>query len=375
MTHNRLPIAILSVFFIIFVISVTKLFMLSFETGDVYPAYSSLRSDPLGTRGFYESLENLGNLSLTRNFRPLSKMRSSQGTTVFCLGMCVNEMISMNKMEVEIFERLATDGGRLIFSFLPVRGKRSLETGEEYFSALSKRWGIYVARRLEYDLDRMKNAERVLPEKKLPSSVLWHTRLSFDDDASWKTIYERDNYSVMTEKQFGRGSIVFSSDSYFFSNEALKKECHPELLAWLIGENTRLVFDESHLGIQEKTGIVGLFRKYHLHGFFLGIAVLTGLFVWKSSAHFVPPYEDYPLAEGHDFTSEKNYTEGLISLLRQNIPQRDILGVCVKEWEKDQEIPDDKSEQIKALSGADTVKGYQTICQILLEKSGKRSSG
>ena len=40
------------------------LFQLRFEQGDIYPAYSSLRADPLGTKVFYESLETLPGLSV-----------------------------------------------------------------------------------------------------------------------------------------------------------------------------------------------------------------------------------------------------------------------------------------------------------------------
>ena len=44
-----------------------RLFQLRFETGDVYPEYSSLRSDPLGARVFYQSLEQVGNMEVSRN--------------------------------------------------------------------------------------------------------------------------------------------------------------------------------------------------------------------------------------------------------------------------------------------------------------------
>jgi hypothetical protein len=40
-----------------------ELFELRFERGDVYPAYSSLRADPLGAMAFYESLEKIPGLS------------------------------------------------------------------------------------------------------------------------------------------------------------------------------------------------------------------------------------------------------------------------------------------------------------------------
>ena len=45
----------------VFLAAVSYLMVLRFESGDVYPVYSSLRSDPLGTRAFYDSLEDLEN--------------------------------------------------------------------------------------------------------------------------------------------------------------------------------------------------------------------------------------------------------------------------------------------------------------------------
>jgi hypothetical protein len=44
-----------------------QLLALRFESGDVYPEYSSLRSDPLGTMAFYESIGNLDGFTATRD--------------------------------------------------------------------------------------------------------------------------------------------------------------------------------------------------------------------------------------------------------------------------------------------------------------------
>jgi hypothetical protein len=67
---------------------------------------------------------------------------------------------------------------------------------------------------------------------------------------------------VVVERQVGRGTIVMASDSYFLSNEALQRDRHADLLAWLVGSGTQVVFDEAHLGIVEKPGVATLMRKY-----------------------------------------------------------------------------------------------------------------
>src|SRR5438876_10067245 len=51
-----------------------RLFQLRFETGDVYPEYSSLRSDPLGARVSYPSLEPAGTIEASRTTAPSSRL-------------------------------------------------------------------------------------------------------------------------------------------------------------------------------------------------------------------------------------------------------------------------------------------------------------
>ena len=53
---RRLPILLLAACSVGFAIGLFQLFRLRFAVGDVYPEYSSLRSDPVGTMAFYESL-------------------------------------------------------------------------------------------------------------------------------------------------------------------------------------------------------------------------------------------------------------------------------------------------------------------------------
>src|SRR5882762_1673084 len=57
------------------------LFNLRFEVGDVYPLYSSLRSDPLGTMAFCESLEKMPGLSVWRDFEAGNRLPEGKGST------------------------------------------------------------------------------------------------------------------------------------------------------------------------------------------------------------------------------------------------------------------------------------------------------
>ena len=99
---------------------VIHLFILRFQTGDIYPAYSSLRSDPLGTRAFYESLENIDDITVRRNYHLLSSLKFEPQTTFLYLGARVADNELMPESIDNVFKRLTRSGGHLVLSFLPI---------------------------------------------------------------------------------------------------------------------------------------------------------------------------------------------------------------------------------------------------------------
>jgi hypothetical protein len=381
----------------VFIAGVFRLFVLRFEAGDVYPPYSSLRSDPLGARAFCDSLENLKTVSVNRNYRPLSDAHSGRDTTLFYLGARAFEMGSIRPDLEKAFDRFVLSGGRLVISFFPVKEKPRLEkTGRfsgkdsplpKFFDksvSMEDHWGVSI--RYDDKSNFLKDAKRVYTSKTeaLPYSISWHTSVYFHElREPWRVIYDRNDLPVIIERRFGMGSIVLCADSYLFSNEALREERHPKLLSWLIGKNSGVIFDEAHLGIQERQGIVSLARKYRLHWPFFVLILLAGLFVWKNSTCFVPPRDDGPSTGEDDFVFDKDYNEGMISLLRRNISSRRILGVYFREWEKAL-VPGKMTvtgqlDKIKAMlekedpwssKQGDPVKVYQTIYRILSEGNG-----
>jgi hypothetical protein len=166
----------------------------------------------------------------------------------------------------------------------------------------------------------------------LPETLDWHSGTIFTNlDQSWQTIYARGSNSVVIERRFGTGTIVMATDSYFLSNEALSKNRHADLLAWLVGPAKQVVFDESHFGIVEEPGVSTLIRKYRLYGLAAGLLLLAALFIWKNSLSFVPPY---PEEKREDFVAGKEAAAGFVNLLRRNVPARDLLNVCFTEWTK-----------------------------------------
>ncbi len=397
----------------IFIVSIVRLFVLRFESGDVYPTYSSLRSDPLGTKVFYESLNNLLPGSVTRNYHFLSKIDMTPDTTLLYLGVHTYELTLAGKKKLNAFDQITVPGGRVIVSFLPIQitdpknksdeekkdTKASPDKDEKTscnkdksdcckkkcdMTSISKRWGVdFGYEETGKDLSDAVYAEK--DGKNVPiSAISWHTALYFKDlNEAWEVICTRNNHPVIIERNIGRGSVVLSTDSYFLSNEAMQKERHPELLAWVVGNKSTIIFDESHFGIQKSLGIADLAQKYRLYWVFFGALVFAGLFVWRNSTYFIPP-EDSESSESQAVASSRDNTAGLISLLRRNVRPEDILNICSLEWKKSfvpkKDVSNKTKEKLRKINDlivsekkstvkkSSLVKTYQTICITLSKK-------
>ena len=212
----------------------------------------------------------------------------------------------------------------------------------------------------------------------LPTIISWHSNLFFNLlDSPWQVLYTSQGYPVMIERSFGKGSLVLSADSFFISNEALRSERQPQLLSWLLGRNAKIIFDEAHFGIYKQPSVAALLRHYRFHWAFFVLAVMALLFVWKNAVYFVPPCND-ELPAGADVVSDKDYTRGLIAMLRRNIPGSEILQVCGQEWErtfkKNKRIQPEAFERVKEILRTQTpssknkmnvVTGYRKISRTL----------
>jgi hypothetical protein len=399
---------------LLFGVGVTHLFVLRFEAGDVYPAYSSLRSDPLGTRALYASFENIDSISVRRNYHRLKSVAFEPQTTFFYLGAAPGEFNGVSQETIEAFDRLTRTGGRLIITFLPVttmrankasqsdqrnNGNLEIKTdpdadstsqdeqpantgspaapsrsnpdsredsaqqpakddGHARFALIQKHWGIEAAFKeiLPPKEEKHLAIEATATRKDLPPTISWHTNMHFvlSDDA-WQTLYRYEEFPLIVERSYGQGSILLCADAYFMSNEALWTERHPRLLHWLMGGHSNLMFDEAHFGIYKQPSVAQYIRRYRFHWFFAALAALALLFVWKSAAYFVPPPAEDAL-NGSEVVSEKDYTQGLIALLRRNIAGNQILPICAREWiqtfKKSKRIGSQTRVRIRKLAGS-----------------------
>lgn len=254
--------------------------------------------------------------------------------------------------------------------------------------------GPRLTEKLEFDIADLDGFER--PEGGWRTSVgkVHRGSLLLDVPPRWQSQYrielEGDTWSevlrvkkepVVIERQWGKGSIVFATDSFFASNEALHESGDAALLVWLIGGKSDVVFDETIHGTRETGGAMKLIRRYRLHGFFAGLLVFVGLWAWRSASSLAPGSDlmDRGLIAGGGAVSGEHSRSGLVRLLRRSVPGKELLRRCFSVWQESQHraISDDVASQVeRALreseaKPATTILAYQKISELIARRWGQ----
>ncbi|NQT92242.1 MAG: hypothetical protein HQ559_05740, partial [Lentisphaerae bacterium] len=131
---RAIAIAAILVIALIAVLGFVRLFRLRFEAGDVYPAYSSLRADPLGTRALYEAVQSRPQLHVSRKHRALDAPDSDVPCTLLYLGIRPVDAVDVRRETAGTMNRFVRRGGRLVMTFLPrnwTRPKKKDEEGDD----------------------------------------------------------------------------------------------------------------------------------------------------------------------------------------------------------------------------------------------------
>ena len=374
-------------------LAVTRLFQMRFAAGDVYPVYSSMRSDPLGTKGLYESLENLPSLEVTRHFRSIHRLPAGRNTTLLILGLPARELNGSNE-EIQALESFMRLGGRLVISLnsesLTLQSARSKGTnavppadksvgGSARLIELDDRWQFKLQKEaLSREGANLKQIESVAanPGQK-PDRLVWHSSGFFvRPEAPWRAVYRRGTNAVVMERSWGSGTLVLATDTFPLSNEALRHQRSSAWLSWVVGPSRKVVFDETHLGVREQLGFAALAREYRLQLFAGCLAVLAGLFIWRGATSFAPPTAD--LKERGDRIIGRDAADGFVSLLRRHVEPQELLELCLQEWKRSrhggrslssarlkavQAVVD--RENAKQSAQKDPVSAYQEIARVV----------
>jgi len=257
--------------------------MESMAQGDVYPDYSTLRSDPRGAKVLYESLRRTtGNVS--RNYEAWTSLDGGNAHYVL-LGAS-----PLVLKEDKDFESILRGGGVLLIALAPASSKANIRTEKMGF--------IHNVRGLDL------------------RGELWKC-----------VIGDRDKCSL-AERRVGKGTIRLLWSVRPLSNGSLHENRDAGLVAKLFPKDRAIVFDESHLGVEESGGVGVLLRRYRLMPAVAMLLVVALLFVWRNSTPMTPEKEPVTAAMAPQPAAS------LRTLLAQNVPGPKLLETMVEEWKR-----------------------------------------
>lgn len=320
-----------------------QLFALRFASGDIYPECSTYRTDPKGAKILFQSLENLPGVEVGRQLKPLGDL-TGDGVSVLFLG---GSWSLLERVEEDV-RPFIESGGRAVFAYRalePRIGKRKkagekIEDGSETNECTSceqgihEDWAVELAQCTRDELEGMEPEAKAFPEVGNPGlrAISWNSALWFDElGDEWSVLYRHLGNPVVIERHWEKGSAVLVADSYLFSNEAMVKERHSRLLVRLLGHPQKILFDEMHLGVSSKEGVMMLVNRYRMQGVLAALLVLAGLFVWQRTTSFIPRHGDDAAAQGEIGTGVGSLA-GFTNLLMRHIPQKKLMDTMVKEW-------------------------------------------
>lgn len=362
--------------FAVVILAILNLFEMRFERGDIYSPYSSLRADPLGVSVLFEAWDRLPGCRSVRYYEAEFDSNEREPAALLVLGATPGLLLSVGDREFANMDRFISNGGRLIVGFAPektddptpipkkdpgLRQKKSVkplkrasvpDKAEKKKASISleTRWGY----RVEHRPLAMKDDETPVLLTAVPTteavglvdSLAVRTSLYFSDlTNSWSVLYQSRQQPVLIERPWGKGRIILLADSFWLSNEAMRKERNSPLITHLLGDSRVAIFDEAHLGMVASHGTAELMRKYRLHGLFAGLAVLAIGYIWRSSMSLVPPWEE-SVAEGGLVVAGRDSGAAFSNLLRRGVPFSTLIETCVGEWRKTSRAPGVPSSQI-----------------------------
>lgn len=393
-----------------FLFGLFRLFVLRFEAGDVYPPYSSLRSDPLGIHVLYESVRILRPDGIQRSYAPLERIAFSHGQAMLICGLHADTRLMETPGWEKMLTALSSGGGRLIVTFT---GGRTHNAAGDDDARMNDPCGDGVPKSLQedrpgdcrkdtspdrhdpadlgislktvaHDVDNRfaEKAGEPLP-RSLPNTIAWFGSLGFVlDDPQWRTIYRYENAPVIVARPWGRGQVTLVADSYLFSNEALRRDRLSGLLAWLVMAEPNLLVDEAHHGLLKQPGVAALARKYRLHGVFAVLVAVGILFIWQRTAVFVPPEKTRREDAALHPAPGRETADGLVHLMGQHIPSKSLPAVCFEAWRSSpaaSRMPDEMIAQVRECAvdldpnglSVDPVTRYHYICELLKQGKGR----
>ena len=139
---------------VVFAYCLVRLLLFRCERGDVYPAYSTLRADPLGTRVFYEALQSNG-VAVDRGYHMLPRELENKPASIYYLALSADEILTFDKDEVVDLDDFVRNGGRVVITFAP----------EQPIAAEDKKTNLFAHKKKKTDGGAKKDSEDKDKEK------------------------------------------------------------------------------------------------------------------------------------------------------------------------------------------------------------------
>jgi hypothetical protein len=327
------------------------LFHLRFQGSDLYPQYSSLRSDPRGLKILFEALQQTGAVQADRSFRPLEQWRGTNAAVVVA-GVAPYWWLNSDE-NLQNAERLAGLGNRVVITL--DEQARLYDRSDIKEKPLAKHWGVSIEKApgLGKDEDR---EYRPWP-------------FFFLADKNWRVVRRESGRPVLIERSFGSGAVALMATSWPLTNEAMVDDRQPEFLLTLLGTKPEVRFDESHLGMAETGTIMALARRFHLQGFLTGLFLVAALFIWRNTTSFPPQREQHDTAR---LGAGRDSLTGLAILLERHLPEKDLLACCLREREKagDKQLNPNVVPQLESIvrTAPGATPGFASIQDLIAPK-------
>ena len=354
-----------------------RMLRLRLETGNAFPEYSSYRADPKGLKALYESLNATGLIRVARRLQSSRILPPGENQVLVVAGVHPDQQIVSDE-DVQLFDHWLATGGRLIIALRSEADKKAGSKPDQLanhdatdnillisWRNLIRRWGAEIA--------SPNDIQSTTANSTLFGTIShWQGRDGFVRlTPDWNVIALQGNKNAIVERAFAHGSLVLLGDSYPLSNEAVAENRNTAFLLWLVDNRRGVTFEETHLGLSERPGIMTLAGRYGLQGTLISVVAGLMLFIWKCQYTLFPrKRSDQNALAVQGCSSEQAF----LNLLQRTISQKDLLDVCISSWTtttRPTAAQLASLEKFRADFGGEqsAVEGYNRLTTLLNEKS------
>ncbi|MGF1448859.1 MAG: DUF4350 domain-containing protein [Opitutales bacterium] len=338
---KHLPKVAFALLLVLLGVGLWRFMDLRFDVGNVYPPLSTLRSDPLGGRVLFESLRDVPGLEIRQNFRQWDLFPLPTDSTVLLLGYRPDlRSPAASATQLDALLEFVENGGRLVLA-LPDRGwSKPLDTDFEELEEMELSVvGQPLLERIELsDAGILPTHSRTPTALRVPRNLDFPPRIPFRGSTSlllqseaWTRLYDLGESCVAARRSYGEGEILAFSGDYAFSNLALLRDRSPRLIAGVLGGRARVIFDENHHGLTDRSVIIELLSRYRLEGLVVALAVVFLLVVVRYAVPFLPPLPARSLRDTAGVMGAERVSS-LATLLRRSTPPSQLLAACWQAW-------------------------------------------